>query len=74
MSGSGVKRRVKWSLIFQDAVSNVEQFPHGHSNDHHLILSPLSEPVAEDLDGGVASKGRNCGKVQYSSQPITSNF
>jgi hypothetical protein len=62
MSSSGVKRRVKRGPVFQDAVANVKQFPHGCANDHHLFLSAFSKPIAGVLDCSVTSRAVIAGK------------
>ena len=74
MSSSGMKRRVERGLVLQHAVANVKELPHGSANDDHLRLSPFSEPLAEGLDGRVATQRRDRGEVQRSSEPRTSDF
>jgi len=67
--GLGAKIRIKRLLGLEHAVSQVQQFSHGRTNDEHLGFALSREAQPQRFDERIETKGRDSREVEGLAQP-----
>ena len=69
--GSRMQRGVEGTARFASPVVDVQELPHGGSNDNHLLLSSLLEPISEasaaELNRSAVIAGKYIARLSRSS-------